>query len=153
VEDAGRLRYTNASRRLEDVRRGKVYGLRLTLAGAAATPHSVDGFPGHLFWTDRVTPVGGQREPSVEDAMRADHDPGCQLELVELSQSDILRERANHSRPTVDGDARDDPLVAALLAERLGPRMTDNSVRNVQRHSRRARALEAAAVERFLRWL
>jgi hypothetical protein len=78
------------------------------------------------------------------------NDPGCPVELVELSASDIERELANSDRLAIDGDARGDPLVAALLAEQLGHQVTDNSVRNLQRHSQRARQLERAMVERLL---
>lgn len=62
----------------------KRYGLRLTLPGAPATPHTVQGVNGY-FWPDRATPVGGPGELSLESARKIDAAEGAPLELVEIT--------------------------------------------------------------------
>lgn len=62
----------------------KRYGLRLTLPGAPATPHTVQGVNGY-FWPDRATPVGGPGELSLESARKVDAAEGAPLELVEIT--------------------------------------------------------------------
>lgn len=62
----------------------KRYGLRLTLPGAPATPHTVQGMNGY-FWPDRATPVGGPGELSLESARKVDAAEGAPLELVEIT--------------------------------------------------------------------
>lgn len=69
----------------------KQYGLRLTLGGAPNTPHVIPGL-GYVQ-VDPPAPVGGPGEPSLERARRAAEDPGCSVELVELTAKEATAAR------------------------------------------------------------
>lgn len=62
----------------------KVPALKLTLGGAPATWHVIDGV-GHVH-PEIPSPVGGEREPSLEVARKLDKDPGCAVKLVKVSK-------------------------------------------------------------------
>ena len=70
---------------------GKHYALRLTLGGAPATLHLIPGL-GYVHG-DRPAPVGEPGEPSLERAVEASKDPGCAVELVELSEGEAADAR------------------------------------------------------------
>jgi hypothetical protein len=158
VEGAERARITNALERLERISRGeKVYGLRLTLPGAPNTPHGCAALPGAYFRPDRATPVGGRHplrirnEPTLEEARRVNADPGCDLELVELTEAEVRRDTINPTPPVphdTDYGPAADPLVAEILAVTLGSKL-DSHVRNLQHHARRERELTEARLERL----
>lgn len=89
-------------------------GLRLTLGGAPASPHVVQGVPG-LYRPDAPTPVGGEGELSLEEAKRLDADAGVPLELVTIKKAD---EEAVRARVAADLDATRSGI--AVMAQ-LGP--------------------------------
>lgn len=59
-------------------------GLRLTLAGAPATPHVVTGVPG-LYRPDVPTLVGDGHPVDLAEAKRLSTDPAVPLELVDVT--------------------------------------------------------------------
>ncbi len=61
----------------------KAYGLRLVLPGAPNEPHQVHGLTG-IYTKDKVTPVGGPGEPTLEQAREAAKGPDAPVELVEI---------------------------------------------------------------------
>ena len=71
----------------------KNYGLRLTVAGAPNTPHTVGQVPG-LFRPDIPTPVGGPGELDLKFARELDADKSIPLELVEVKAVDKARKQA-----------------------------------------------------------
>jgi hypothetical protein len=83
----------------------KVPCLRLSLGGAPATWHTVDGLSG-LFHPDIPVPV-----PEGADAMALSKDPGCPLERVLLSANDaesnaaLLAEQLQSSRQALASES------------------------------------------------
>jgi hypothetical protein len=65
----------------------KTYGLRLTLPGAPATPHTIPGVPG-LYRPDVPTPVGDGTPVPLDRAREIAADPATYLELVEIAKRD-----------------------------------------------------------------
>jgi len=60
------------------------FGLRLTLPGAPeGVGHTVHGLTG-VYYTDRIVPVGGEGEPSIEQARTAAEGPDAPIEVVEI---------------------------------------------------------------------
>lgn len=74
----------------------KHLGLRLTLGGAPDTPHTIPGLPGQ-YRPSRATPVGGQGEPTEEQAREADKKRGTAVELVELTEKELEKARELHN--------------------------------------------------------
>lgn len=72
----------------------KRMGLRLSLPGAPATPHTVAGLNGY-YWPNKATPVGGPGELTLELARKLDADKGVHLELVEISESEAAQYQAD----------------------------------------------------------
>jgi hypothetical protein len=87
-------------------------GLRLTLGGAPTELHTVAGLSG-FYRPDRPTPVGGEGEPTVEEAQAAVK-AGAHLEIVELQddEADELRALAAHDHERARGNT-DQPSPAA----------------------------------------
>lgn len=63
-------------------------GLRLTLGGAPATPHFIDGVPG-LYCPHRATPVGGDGELTLQEAECLHGDPTIPLELIDIPAGEL----------------------------------------------------------------
>lgn len=83
----------------EKKRRAKVPALILTLGGAPASPHTVDGLPG-MYRPDRPVPVGGPGEATPAQAKAADADPGVPVQIVHVPEGDVpaLRLAAENDR-------------------------------------------------------
>lgn len=162
AENARLRAITNARTRLKAHRQKKpVYGLRLTLGGAPCTPHYVTGLPG-VYWPDRVTPIGGVGEASMEEAQRAAADPGCEVELVELDDVTIKQEPARAEMGEPD-DLQLARALAPLLAkldkkarekactreEKAAVDAVRSARRRIHHHARRNRERKRKSAERW----
>jgi hypothetical protein len=88
---------------------GKNYGLRLTLGGAPAVPHTVPGVPG-FFRPDEPTPVGDDHPVSLVWARELDKDESVELELVELKPKPARARRRKKTAPPKGTAARAEAL-------------------------------------------
>lgn len=89
----------------------KRFGLKLTLPGAAESPHNIPGIPGH-YRSDIPTPVGEAGELSLEAAKAAAKDESIYLELVEIPAEQV--EECEKYAGAVNKAARE-----ALIAEKV----------------------------------
>ena len=95
--------------------------LRLTLGGAPDTWHTVVGLPGH-YHPSIPAPVGGPGETPVDVAEQVATDPGCPVELV-----DITAEQAAQARDELAA-----LRVGAVRAVREAIRNGDGETPNVK---------------------
>lgn len=93
----------------------KNYGLRLTVAGAPNTPHSVGQVPG-LFRPDIPTPVGGPGELDLKFARELDADRSVPLELVDVKNVEKARTTAGDDLQQARGGILD--AAGQRLADR-----------------------------------
>lgn len=77
----------------------KIHALRFTQPGAPLDFNEIQGVPA-LFHPQHPTPVGGEGEIPLEIARLFDKDPGCPVELTEVSeaQAEEYRKHAEHHR-------------------------------------------------------
>lgn len=84
----------------------KSYGLRLVLPGAAEnTGYTLAGLPG-IYRTDEPTPVGGEGEPTLEQARAAAKGDDAPVKLEEIGPRKV--EQLREEQPTtIDEQAGD----------------------------------------------
>lgn len=74
-----------ASKKSTSKKSTKVNALLLTLGGAPEEWHIIQGVG---FVHPKVpSPVGGEREPSLERARELSKDPGCEVKLIQVSEA------------------------------------------------------------------
>jgi|SRR5215212_1130500 len=90
----------------------KVAALILIQGGAPLEWHVIDGV-GHVHPTI-PSPVGGEREPSLEIARKLDKDLGCEVRLVHVTEAQAAEGRAARAK------ARGEAIGAAREVRRAG---------------------------------
>lgn len=93
-------------------RPAKVPALVLTQGGAPESWHVIDGV-GYVHPTI-PSPVGGDREPSLEVARSLDRQAGCSVRLVQVTEAEAKRGREARAK------ARGEGLAAARQVRRAG---------------------------------
>jgi hypothetical protein len=105
------------------VANNKRHGLRLTLGGAPATPHTLAGFRGY-YRPDVPTPVGRPGDVIEDIAEAKELAAKCAdvVELVEIPQSQVQRAEAQAAADVEDG-------ADGLAAARRDGRASDDTSR------------------------